>query len=33
MTKVKNLYWLMMLPGVITAICMVWVAYFPNPMM
>jgi len=33
MIKIRNMVALMLLPMVITAGCMVWVQYFPNPMM
>lgn len=33
MMKVKNMVLLMLLPLAITAGCLMWVAYFPNPMM
>ena len=32
MSKVKNMIYLMLLPPAITAACLVWVAYLPNPM-
>lgn len=32
MSKVKNMMLLMLLPIAITAMCLMWVAYFPNPM-
>jgi|GEM_PF-1476864 hypothetical protein len=32
MVKVRNMVLLMLFPMVVTAVCMVWVAYFPNPM-
>jgi hypothetical protein len=33
MMKIKSMFLLMLLPPVVTAACLVWVAYFPNPMM
>ena len=33
MSKVKNMFLLMLLPPAITVACIVYVAYFPNPMM
>ena len=33
MKDIRNMVLLMLLPMAITAACMVWVAYFPNPMM
>jgi hypothetical protein len=33
MMKVKNMILLMMMPILVTVVCLVWVAYFPNPML
>lgn len=33
MTKIRNMMILMLLPPVLTAAALVYVAYFPNPMM
>jgi hypothetical protein len=33
MMKVKNMILLMMMPILVTVVCLAWAAYFPNPMM
>lgn len=32
MVKVRNMLLLMLLPPAITAACLLWVVFFPNPM-
>ena len=32
MVKIRHMIYLMLLPPIITAACLLWVAYFPNPM-
>ena len=33
MSKVKSMIVLMLLPPLLTAMCLLWAAYLPNPMM
>jgi len=33
MMKIRNMFLLMLLPPAVTAAALMWVAYFPNPMM